>query len=256
MQRMGRLLAALPMASALFFATVAACAPGSAQSASIGNASDQIGDRVWDHGILHASTEELVRDFLPDFPQKIVSHDWMRLSAHGPRYLSLYEEVAPASEWACVQKIHKMVFWSLYEIYPERGANSGIVQTNRYEDATYQISEAGQCDHSGGRIAGFSAHGVDVSNALRSYQAAVDDGDVTIQCDEEYSECISLLSSFDLRSLRSIDGCNEPHCLARFDFPPSATTVKASPYGWVLKLYEGPAGRRIDIRRGLQPAVS
>jgi hypothetical protein len=255
MQRMARLLAS-PMVGVIFLATVAAGSAAFAQSASSENATRQLDERAWGHEILNASTEELARNFLPNFQREIVDHDWIRLSSFGPRYLSLYERSVSISEWACVQKIHKMAFWSSHEIYPERRADLGIIQTNRFEDAIYQISETGQCGRHSNRIAGFSAYGVDVSNALRSYKMTVDDGNHTTQCTSGSSECITLLRSFDLKSLRRLGVCNELHCLAKFDFPPSAADVKSSPYGWELKLYDGPVGRRIVISPGLQPAIS
>ncbi|MNQ64775.1 hypothetical protein D3C85_792100 [compost metagenome] len=255
MQRMARSLAS-PIVGVIFLATVTAGSAAFAQPASSENATRQLDERVWGYEILNASTEELARNFLPNFPREIVDHDWMRLSSFGPRYLSLYERSVSISEWVCVQKIHKMVFWSSHEIYPERRADLGIIQTNRFEDAIYQISETGQCGRHSNRIAGFSAYGVDVSNALRSYKMTIDDGNHTIQCTSGSSECITLLRSFDLKSLRRLGACNELHCLAKFDFPPSAADVKSSPYGWELKLYDGPVGRRIVISPGLQPAVS
>lgn len=253
---MARSLAGSSIVGVIFLATIAVGTPVFAQSALSENASRQLDERVWGYEILRASTEELARDFLPDVSREIVDHDWMRFSSSGPRYLSFYEQSVSISSWACIQKIHKLIFWSTHEIYAERGMDLGLVQENRLEDAIYQIPEAGQCGRHRNRIAGFSAYGVDVSNALRFYKTTVEDRDLTIQCASETSECINLLRSFDLKYLRRLGACNELHCLAKFDFPPSSADVKSSPYGWELKLYESPAGRRIVISPGLQPAVS
>lgn len=211
--------------------------------------------RVWSAAELGtASTAQLAGYFLPGLSEDVISSDWRRLSLGGAKRLSFYERPQRISDWACRQKVHRLTFAPSWEFYPQVSDPTGSIHADSYEEFLYRIPEAGSCEALGADNAGFRAYDVDVSQALRLYQAAVDD-DAPVVCDGD-RECGLLFRAFDIRTLSSLSNCRENSCVARFRFPASEATRRAGPYGWDLTLFTEPHGYRVVIRASLPPAPS
>lgn len=209
-----------------------------------------------DAELFSGSPEHLRQSLMPNFTGEIVDSDWRNMHPGTNKIVTLYEPMIPISPSVCRQATHVFVFRESWD----RGTNpgwaipNGRVQSASYDGAIYLVADQGQCVTPSNGDRGFDSQGVDVSETIAKYQAALKAEAPQTACDKVVPDCPTLFKSMPLASLRSLYGCQNADCVAEFDFPDPGTGN--SPWGWIVKLYDTGGVYQVDIRRAYPPAVS